>query len=165
LLHIDNAALSELFYLYTTIDVQRQNELMLYFEGVNKARNHPGFTLLHHFQEYVQLAKDPYGYTQFLEHYRRKYAKEKGFMKLEHDPGKEMFIDYAGKKLYIVDKETGEIIPVEVFVAILPNSQYTYVEACLSQKEGTLLLAAPVLDIPVMLTPIPVILTPLLILV
>jgi hypothetical protein len=34
----------------------------------------------------------------------------------------------------IVNKENGEIIPVEVFVTILPNSQYTYVEACLSQK-------------------------------
>lgn len=60
-------------------------------------------------------------------------------MKLEHEAGNEMFIDYAGKKLHIVDKETGEIIPVEVFVAILPNSQYTYVEACLSQKRKDLI--------------------------
>jgi len=72
LLHFDNAVLSELLSSHTTLDIQRQNELMLYSEGVNKARNHPGFTFLHHFQEYVQLAKDPYGYTQFLEHYRQK---------------------------------------------------------------------------------------------
>ncbi|WP_231367623.1 IS21 family transposase [Gillisia sp. JM1] len=139
LLCFDNAALSELFSSHTTIDVERQNELMLYFEGVNKARNHPGFTFLYHYQQYVQLAEDPYSYTQFLEHYRRKYAKAKGSMKLEHEAGKEMFIDFAGKKLHIVDKETGEIIPVEVFVAILPNSQYTYVEACLSQKRRDLI--------------------------
>jgi transposase len=55
-------------------------------------------------------------------------------MKLEHEAGKEVYIDFAGKKLEIVNKENGEIIPVEVFVTILPNSQYTYVEACLSQK-------------------------------
>jgi hypothetical protein len=109
LLCFDNAALSELFSSHTTVDVERQNELMLYFEGVNKARNHPGFTFLYHYQQYVQLAEDPYSYTQFLEHYRRKYAKEKGSMKLEHEAGKEMFIDFAGKKLHIVDKETGEI--------------------------------------------------------
>lgn len=60
-------------------------------------------------------------------------------MKLEHDVGKEMFIDYASKKLQIVDKGTGEIIPVEVFVAILPNSQYTYVEACRGQKREDLI--------------------------
>ena len=42
-------------------------------------------------------------------------------MKLEHEPGKELFIDFAGSKLHITDKETGEQIAVEVFVAILPN--------------------------------------------
>lgn len=57
-------------------------------------------------------------------------------MKLEHDPGNEMYIDFAGKKLQIVDRSTGELIAVEVFVAILPNSQYTYVEACHSQKRA-----------------------------
>ncbi|WP_339701797.1 hypothetical protein [uncultured Roseivirga sp.] len=97
------------------------------FEGVNKARIHPVFTFLYHYQQYVQQAKEPYGYTQFMEQYRRKYVKAKGFMKLEHGAGNEMFIDFAGKKLHIVDRATGEVVPVEVFVAILPNSQYTYV--------------------------------------
>lgn len=55
-------------------------------------------------------------------------------MKLEHLAGENMFVDYAGKKLPIVNKQTGEIEDVEVFVAILPSSQYTYVEACRSQK-------------------------------
>ncbi|WP_286760656.1 IS21 family transposase [Salegentibacter sp. UBA1130] len=139
LLHLDNASLEKLFPSHTTIDNPRYEELMLYFEGVNKARNHPGFTFLYHYQEYVGQAKDPYGYTQFMEHYRRKYAKVKGSMKLEHDPGNEVFIDYAGKKLQIIDKETGELTPVDVFVAILPNSQYTYVEACKSQKREDLI--------------------------
>ena len=40
-----------------------------------------------------------------------------------------MFIDFAGDKLSIIDITTGEIIPVEVFVAILPCSQLTYAEA------------------------------------
>jgi hypothetical protein len=136
LLASDNAALEALFPSGTTIANPRYEELMLYFDGINKARNHPGFTFLFHYQEYVQSAKKPYSYTQFLEHYNRKYAKAKGSMKLEHDPGNEMYIDYAGKKLHIVDRSTGELIAAEVFVAILPNSQYTYVEACLSQKRA-----------------------------
>jgi hypothetical protein len=136
LLASDNAALEALFPSTTTIANPRYEELMLYFDGINKARNHPGFTFLFHYQEYVQHAKEPYSYTQFMEHYNRKYAKVKGSMKLEHDPGNEMYIDYAGKKLHIVDRSTGEIIAVEVFVAILPNSQYTYVEACHSQKRA-----------------------------
>lgn len=47
--------------------------------------------------------------------------------------GEKFFIDYAGKKLHIIDKETGEIKPLEVFVATLGASQYTYVEASFSQ--------------------------------
>lgn len=139
LLKFDNAALQELFSSYTTIKNERFDELMRYFEKVNQARNHPGFTFLYHYQEYSQQAKQPYGYTQFMEHYNRKYAKEKGSMKLEHEAGKEMFIDYAGTKLHITDKDTGELIEVEVFVAILPHSQYTYAEACLSQKREDLI--------------------------
>lgn len=139
ILALDNGALSELFSTHTTTNVKRQNELMLYFEKVNQARNHPGFTFLYHYQEYSESADDPYSYTQFMEHYRRKYVKEKGSMKLEHIAGNEMFIDFAGKKLHIVDKKTGEVIPVEVFVAILPHSHYTYVRACQSQKRADLI--------------------------
>lgn len=139
LLRFDTAALSELFSSHTTLDTQRHNELMLYFEGVNKARNHPGFTFLHHYQQYVEQAREPYSYTQFLEHYRRKYPKEKGSMKLDHVAGQEMFVDFAGNKLHITDRETGELIPMEVFIAILPCSHYTYVQACKSQKRGELI--------------------------
>lgn len=139
LLGFDMTALSELFSSHTTLDPLRHNELMLYFEGVNKARNHPGFTFLYHYQQYVELATEPYSYTQFLEHFRRKYPKEKGSMKLQHLAGEEMFIDFAGKKLQIINKQTGEIVAVEVFVAILPCSQYTYVQACMSQKREDML--------------------------
>lgn len=139
LLELDNAALAELFSSYTTIDTDRHNELMLFFEGVNRARNHPGFTFLYHYQQYVERSKDPYSYTQFLEHYRRKYPIEKGSMKLDHVAGQEMFIDFAGKKLQIVDRDAGEVTNVEVFVAILPYSQYTYVQACMTQRRADLI--------------------------
>lgn len=139
LLSFDTASLERLFPSHTTIDNTRYDTLMRYFEGMNKARNHPGFTFLYHYGEYSQRAKEPYGYTQFMEHYRRKYSKIKASMKLEHEAGNELYIDYAGKKLHIVDKDTGEVIPVEVFVAILPNSQYTYVEASRSQKREDLI--------------------------
>jgi transposase len=136
---LGSGGLEKLFPSHTTIVNDRYAALMLYFEGMNKARNHPGFTFLYHYQEYSQRVEEAYGYTQFLEHYRRKYAKIKGSMKLEHEAGKELYIDYAGKKLHIVDKQTGEVVPVEVFVAIFPNSQYTYVEASKSQKREDLI--------------------------
>src|SRR5690625_4403883 len=139
LLEFDNVTLAELFPSQTTLDTQRHDELMSCFEEVNKARNHPGFTFLFHYQEYSQTASNPYSYTQFMEHYWRKYAKLKGSMKLEHEAGAEMFIDFAGKRLEITNKQTGELTPVETFVSILPNSQYTYVEFTKSQKKEDLI--------------------------
>ncbi|MCB5260598.1 MAG: IS21 family transposase [Candidatus Cloacimonetes bacterium] len=134
LLKMENAQLEELFTSKTTIRNPRFDQLMLYFDKVNAARNHPGFTFLFHHNQYKQEVANPYSYTQFMEHYKRKFAKVKGSMKLEHEAGKEVFIDYAGKKLHIVDRETGKRIPVEMFIAILPSSQYTYAEATMSQK-------------------------------
>jgi hypothetical protein len=54
-------------------------------------------------------------------------------MHIEHIAGDKMYIDYAGEKLHLVNKETGEISDVEVFISVLGASQLTYVEATLSQ--------------------------------
>jgi transposase len=134
LLSMDNARLKELFTSHTTIKNERFEQLMHYFDKINEGRNHPGFTFQYHYDEYKREVKNPYGYTQFMEYYNRKHAKVRGSMKLEHEAGKEAYIDYTGKKLHIVNRDTGELIPVEVFIVILPNSQYTYVEASMSQK-------------------------------
>jgi len=56
-------------------------------------------------------------------------------MHIEHLSGDKMFIDFAGEKLDIVDKETGEITEAEVFISVLGASQLTYVEAVLSQRK------------------------------
>lgn len=82
LLACDNAVLEALFTSRTTIDNQRFDQLTRYFERMNKAKDHPGFTFLFHYQEYVQQVKDPYGYTQFMEHYHRKHTKVKGYSSL-----------------------------------------------------------------------------------
>jgi hypothetical protein len=83
LLNMDNAKLIELFTSHTTIDNNRFGQLMLYFDKVNQARNHPGFTFQYHYNEYKQEVDKPYSYTQFMEHYKRKHAKIRGSMKLE----------------------------------------------------------------------------------
>ena len=139
ILALSNSDFKELFPGKTTINNERYNQLMGYFKKVNQAKTHPGFTFLYHYQEYKSQVENPYSYTQFMEHYNRKHSKLKGSMKLEHQAGHEVMIDFAGKHLYITDRETGERIAVEVFVSILPFSHYTYVEACMSQKREDLL--------------------------
>jgi len=139
LLELDQDSLGELFPVKTTINNLRYDQLMTYFEKVHLARNYTGFTFLYHYNQYESSLEDPYSYSQFMEHYNRKYQKVKGSMKLDHKAGNEMMIDFAGKHLYITDKQTGEQQAVEVFVGILPCSQYTYAEACTSQKREDLI--------------------------
>lgn len=139
LLELDEGSLYEFFPDKSTVDKQRHKELSQYFESMDKSRLHPGFTLLYHWYEYQSRHDHPYQYTQFTEHYKRQHAHLKGSMKLDHKAGEKLYIDFAGKPLQVVDKQTGEQIKVEVFVAILPSSQYTYVVACESQKREDLI--------------------------
>jgi len=136
---LDESSLNDFFPEKSTVDKQRHEQLSQYFECMDKSRFHPGFTLLYHWYEYQNMYDNPYGYTQFAEHYKRQHAHLKGSMKLDHKAGERLYIDFAGTRLQLVDKETGEQIKVEVFVSILPSSQYTYVEACKSQKREDLI--------------------------
>ena len=99
LLAMESHELGELFTAHTTLVTDRFNELMTWFDKVNQQRNHPGFTFMFHYLEYRNQVSNPYSYTQFMEHYHRKYDKVKGSMKLEHEAGKEMYIDFAGKNI------------------------------------------------------------------
>jgi transposase len=56
-------------------------------------------------------------------------------MHLKHKAGDKMFVDYAGQKLGYFNRGTGELRPVEVFVAALGSSGLTYVEAPESQEK------------------------------
>ncbi|SET09591.1 hypothetical protein [Prevotella sp. kh1p2] len=62
-------------------------------------------------------------------------------MHIEHRAGERMFIDFAGDRLHLTDPTTGKRTAVEVFVAILPCSQLTYVEAVMSQDKEHLIAA------------------------
>lgn len=55
-------------------------------------------------------------------------------MVLHHTPGEKLFIDFAGKTLAYTDRETGEIIECQVFVACLPYSDYGFAMAVRSQS-------------------------------
>jgi len=84
--------------------------------------------------EYRLQYPDGYGYSQFCGRLKQWLAFQSATLHLEHTPGDKLFIDFAGKKLFIVDPESGEQIPVEVFVAILGYSQLTYAEAVFTQQ-------------------------------
>jgi transposase len=55
-------------------------------------------------------------------------------MRQVHRAGEKAFVDYSGKKPHIVDRETGEVIEVELFVMVLGASNYTYAEVTRTQR-------------------------------
>ena len=86
-------------------------------------------------EEYkAQQETNYYCYSQFCAVLRQHYRASKPSLVLTHHPGDKLFIDFAGKLLSYVDKETGEEIAVQVFVACLPYSDYGFALAIPSQK-------------------------------
>jgi len=134
LLKFSDAQLRDLFPQADTKDGPRYKALLAFLPSVHEERLQPGFTFLNRWRAYKNCHPSGYGYTQFMCHYHRLYGQVKSSMRLEHKAGERIYVDYAGKKVFIVDRATGEQQAVELFVAILPSSQYTYVEATKSQK-------------------------------
>jgi transposase len=93
-----------------------------------------GVTLQLLWQEYRQEHPDGYEYTQFCYHFQVWKSGSEVTMHQEHRAGEKMFVDYAGAKLAITDRLTGERTEVETFVAVLGASLLTYVEASESQQ-------------------------------
>ncbi len=77
------------------------------------------------------------GYTRFCEGYSDHISKNKLTNHLKHKPGIICEVDWSGKTMSVIDKYTGEIVKVYLFVATLPYSQYSYVEPCLDMKQNT----------------------------
>jgi transposase len=82
------------------------------------------------------LAEQPQGlrYTAFCERYREWLKRQSPVMRQVHLAGDKLFVDYSGMKAKLVDSVTGEVIEVELFVAVLGASNYTYAEATRTQQ-------------------------------
>jgi transposase len=106
-----------------------KNNLSYYASELKKT----GVTRQLLWNEYIQAYPDGYRYTQFCYHLAQYLIAKNPTMVLEHQPGDKLYIDYAGKKLSYINRETGEIIECEVFVACLPYSDYCFAMAVESQ--------------------------------
>jgi transposase len=104
------------------------------FEAVHAERRRPGVTLQLLHLEHLERHPEGYGYTQFCHHYRRWLGRQKRSMRQVHRAGEKLFVDYSGKKPQVVDAETGECREVELFVAVLGGSSFTFAEATESQR-------------------------------
>ncbi|MGP1437281.1 MAG: IS21 family transposase [Phocaeicola sp.] len=100
-----------------------------------------GVSILSLHAEYLKSHPDGYKYSNFKRAIHAYRYQTRAVGHVEHLAGDQMYIDYAGNKLEIVEEQTGKVRSVEVFVAILPCSHYTYCEAVWSQKKEDLIVA------------------------
>ena len=111
------------------------------YDDIHKELQRVGVTLKILWQEYVDRCRTKesiaVGYSKFCDDYQKHIAKYRLTNHLTHKPGVTVQVDWGGSTMQLVDLNTGEVIPVYLFVGTLPYSQYTYVEATLDMKSHT----------------------------
>ena len=84
-------------------------------------------------EEYCQSQPGGYRYSRFCELYQRWRRTQDLVLRQDHRAGEKIFVDWAGATVPIYDRETAEVRPASLFVAVLGASSYTFAHAALSQ--------------------------------
>ncbi len=103
---------------------------------IHQELRRPGVTLELLHVEYLAAHPTGYRYSAFCDRYRAWRARQRLSMRQVHKAGEKAFVDYAGMRPTIVDAATGEVIAVELFVAVLGASNYTFAEATRTQQSA-----------------------------
>ena len=114
--------------------VNRSEELEAFFKLYLSDLSRTGVTRQVLWKEYIALHPNGYGYSQFCHYISNRLELKDLSMHLEYSAGDMMMVDFAGKKVYYTDRYTGEVIPCEVFVGILPFSGMIFCKVVASQK-------------------------------
>jgi transposase len=101
---------------------------------IHREMKRKGVTLFLLWQEYKEIHPEGYQYRQFCCRYRDWQDKLDIVLRQEHRAGEKLFVDYAGQTVPMIDRTTGEVVPVQLFVAVLGASNYTYAEATWTQR-------------------------------
>ena len=104
------------------------------FAEIHRELARTGVTLQLLWEEYAQVYPEGYRYSQFCVLYRQWARRLRPSMRQVHRAGEKTFIDFSGKRPTVVDRRTGEGRSVELFVAVLGASSYTYAEATATQQ-------------------------------
>jgi transposase len=84
--------------------------------------------------EYLEQHPNGYRYTVFCDRYKQWVQAQRLSMRQVHTAGDKVFVDYSGKRPHIVCAQTGEYIELELFVAVLGASSYTFAEVTYTQQ-------------------------------
>lgn len=112
----------------------RYGRLIDYFKELEKSPKNIGVTRQLLWLEYKESNPDGYNYSQYCYHFNEYTRHKEVVMHLDHDPGAQVMIDFAGKKLSYVDPNTGELINCQVFIGVLPCSGLMFCKAVHTQN-------------------------------
>ena len=96
---------------------------------IHRELKRDGVTLQLLWEEYAQIHPHGYRRAQFCEIYRQWARRLRPSMRQVHRAGEKTFIDFSGKRPALVDPRMGDVRRVELFVAVLGASSFTYAEA------------------------------------
>lgn len=85
------------------------------------------------YEEYKREHPDGYGSSQFYHHLRAEIGRRDLTLALSHQPAEKLQLDFAGKTLPWVDRESGEVHQAQVLIGVMPHSQHTFAIALPSQ--------------------------------
>lgn len=103
------------------------------FAAIHVELARKGVTRMLLWQEYKARHPDGCQYSAFCRDYEAWLGRQDAVMRFEHAPGDKLFVDYSGLTMDIVDRASGEMSSAEIFVATMGASNFTYVEASLTQ--------------------------------
>ena len=131
---LDERRLDELLFPKRPLRTPSQPRAGLDFAQLHtQLQTHKHLTLQLLWEEYRETQPDGYGYSRFCELYQRWHRNRDVVLRHDHNPGDKMFVDWAGDTVPIYDRESGEVTPASIFVAVLGASTYTFARAALSQ--------------------------------
>jgi transposase len=105
------------------------------FPHIDRELKRNGVTKQLLWEEYISKHPEGVKFSQFKRYFAQWKSRIFPSMRMQHKAGDKMYIDFAGEKLSITDKQTREEKWVEVFVAVLGASQLTFVEAVMTQQK------------------------------
>lgn len=104
------------------------------FAKINRELRKKNITRQLLWEEYKEQYPEGMGYTQFCYHLSEWQKKLNVSMRQIHKAGEKLFVDYSGLKGEITNRMSGKKTMVEIFVATLGASGYTYAEASANQR-------------------------------
>jgi len=113
---------------------KRKLDILEHFEYAKKELHHAGVNKQNLWLEYMQQYPDGYKYSQYCYLFKKHLKDTDPAFHWEYTPGEFIQVDFAGEKISYVNKQTGELVWCQVFVAVLPYSGLIFCKAVPSQK-------------------------------